>query len=360
MSANLVQAAALVPVRGSLDGWQKAVSYRAYLRGATAVNTGVWVRDDYDAVIEDVVRREFPLLAIMRKERAMADVVNDVRKTALPAAAVVSKTALENTTASNPAKTTGTNQEVKAWGVAVTEDYYYGRLYLQQGSFLGNQFEQDTDDAVASVARLADSLAITGSVGVDALQFNGISVQFTTTATIDARTGYTAASRAIMNGLRKLVRQMTDSTTLSVRPNIIIAPSILNELLEREMEASGTQNLPLAEIVPGVKVSAIRADTPSNGGLIPILNSPFCERNDGAGSPPADDITVYLSDSNQLIWKYVEAADGQTWNPTVFEVNPTDMSQNKRRQVLMFGTAYVRSAADAHRKITIQLADATI
>ncbi|MHA2642826.1 MAG: hypothetical protein V2G41_09285 [bacterium JZ-2024 1] len=327
-----------------------------FLQAAATVSNGFILRDDFDPIIEDVVRRNYFIIDRIQKEEAEAETVNDIRQTSLPGAQFTDKRNLDTLTLTPPVRTVGNAEVVKAVSGAVSFPLFDRRLYRRQGEQFGDLMARDTNDLINACLITIEKAILRGDASVNALEFNGLTKQVTSTATIDLSSGWTPSQQGLITGLRDIVSRMIDDEDVDVRPSAIYCRAALPRLIEREMREGGTYQLPQVEIAPGMRVSAIQTDSPVNNGLIPFIVTPYAERTQNSGSPAIDTLTVYIVDESRLVLKYIEAADGVQWRPAVFDnVNPVDFSQVERRQVVWFGTLYVRNRDKAHKKVTIKL-----
>ena len=321
---------------------------------AAATNMGRFtVRDDFSAEIGDYLYREAPLWSRIPKEAAEADLVKEIRQSALPQVGFSSKQDLNSgprQPAGNRNDLTDPGQEVKAVSGFLDWSHYSRSLYQQQGRPYGDQVAKDTDDMLRSTAQALEMGIMSGNATANALEFNGVAQQLPASHIIPGSV-VGATPDNIGQRLCEVVTRAMASRKYSRRITDIFCSGSGFNLLQKEVENKRLY-IQTVEVMPGLALPGIL--TPA--GLVPITMTPFLDDVPASGGVTTDTIRFYLIDINSLRWKGVLPFGGlNTFDPQIFDVTSyvDNVPLTEQRMVICYGTLYAMNRGDGIWRLDI-------
>jgi len=311
---------------------------------ATALD-GFTVRDDFMPVIRQYIRKKMIFWPLLRKERAEADLVREIREGAEPQTGFFSKSAIDpiETPADFAAHDlTDPGEYVKAGGGLINISHYSRSLYQQQQRPYGDILSTKTKNLIISTCKTLEEALFIGDATADPLSINGMVNQ------TDPSHLYTAditAGDSVVRKIRSLVRLAVSDKVVMRNITHIFTNALGLELIENETD-NRLEYVDLREITPGLRVPGIITQADSQGKPTPIITSPYIESTAGAGGEFVD---YYLVDMDSLAWKGVIPEGGtDTFDPQIFEVSKFTGSATpylvEKRMCLFYGTLYASKA----------------
>jgi hypothetical protein len=319
---------------------------------ATATNMREFtVRQDYLPEIGDYLRRDAPLWSRLRKEPAPADLVQEIRRTALPVIGFSNKQDL----ATGPSQPTGNarnrndlsdpGQQVKALSGFIDWSHYARSLALQQGNPYGDQVAQDTDDMIAAAARLLELTLWRGNAATAPLEFNGILTQRPAGNTFTLDLTDTNEERTLGNMLIECIARIVGSRRIARRVTGVFCSNCGYNLVQREVEAKRLFT-EVSEVTPGLNVPGIR----TGQGVVPIEPSSYIDDEPGDGVGGGDLLRFIFLDIDKLRWMGVRPMGGlDTFDPQVFEITQflDGVPLTEKQMLLIYGTLYAMNLGDS-------------
>lgn len=303
---------------------------------------GVISVQDYDPVIEDALRREFPIWSWIEKLRTNHEFTDGFDQTGYGTARSADKRNL-GYSPSNPARAPRTPQEIKA----IVRDIQFGLLDASLATLGQNRdlTGKDVEDCKFSMLYLWSELFHEGDVAVDALQFDGIRKQLGAGVTIED-------TESVYRAIQAYVRQMMDSKTKGVRPTHIIGSATVAAYISQEMQKAGDSDL----IRPRMPVSDVLEPTlmiDTVAGFLPYLTDPFCTKVDSQDSPPVDLYPTYIVTKRKVRHRYVPVLGMDNPEPQVLDFSMTTAGDAPWKGV-MFPALEVLGTADHHRRLNVK------
>lgn len=319
------------------------------MQAATAFYNGLVQVDQYDTIIEDHLRRSGVMGRRITKRIASGDPSRWVIQTAFGAAQFSDKRTLAFS-AQTPTRTEGA-VTLKA----ITGEIKFGLYNQLLGQVMPANFNtkaQDLSDMIGSLVRLHDKAIWTGTDTVDgSLVGAGSSTQYVSVPTQISTTLVTIASTAsIISTIRTQVAKLMASETYEVRPSAIYCHPQVIDFIEQEWIAAGNNTLPQVEVVPGIRVSAIR----TAAGDLPLIPDPYLAANPSWASSAPSGQTNYpfaICDESMIEYHHLPGTD----RPMLFQLGQTTALENDYVAV-MFGGLVVKGGSVAHLKGVIQRA----
>lgn len=303
--------------------------------------------DQYDDIIEDQLRRSGVVGRRLKKKIASGDPSRWVIQTGLGDAQFTDKRNI-TVTPQSPTRTEGA-VTLKA----ISGQIKFGLFDQMLGQVMPAGFRtraQDLADMIGSLLRLHDQALFTGKDKIDgslvgtneSLDYVALPTQITTPPiVIDKDT-------KIIPTIRTQVAKLMANPLYVVRPTAIYCNPLLIDLIEREWEEGANGSLPQAEVVPGVRVTAIR----TAAGDLPLIGDPYFF-NDPDWAPAAPEgFTNYpflIVDENLIEYHHLPGSD----RPMLFQMGTThDLADDY--VAVMFGAPVVKGGDKAHLKGVVQ------
>lgn len=333
---------------------------RESLLQAAATNMGEFtVRQDFMEEIGDYLLRNAPTWMRIPKEPAEADLVKEIRQTALPVVGFTNKqdlsTTPDQTALPNRNNLSDPGQAVKAIAGSIEFSHYARSLHQQQGSPYQNQVSKDTSDLLDAITQKLEYALFLGSEANDPLEPNGIVEQMAAgnifTGDLTATTPDTVSAKLI-----EAITRISASRTQNRRVTDIFTTGAGWNLLQREIEDKRLF-IQEEEVLPGIQVPAIL----TQWGRVPISMTPYLNDTSG-GVGVADTISYWLVNMDHLVWKGVVPFGGEeTFDPQIFEItsyaNGTPLTE--KRMGLIYGTLYAKNRGESIWRLDITVPEGT-
>lgn len=303
--------------------------------------------DQYDDLIEDQLRRSGVVGRRLKKKIASGDPSRWVIQTGIGEAQFTDKRNI-TVTPQSPTRTEGA-VTIKAISGQIRFNLYDKIL----GQVMPAGFRtraQDLADMIGSLLRLHDQAIFTGSDEIDgslvgnntSLEYVGLPKQITAPPiVIDKDT-------KIIPTIRTHVAKLMANPLYVVKPTAIYVHPMLIDFIEQEWLAEAQGNLPQAEVVPGVTVSAIR----TAAGNLPLIADPYFFADPDWAPAANDGLTNYpfmIVDENLIEYHHLPGSD----KPMLFQMGTThDLADDF--VAVMFGAPVVKGGDKAHLKGVVQ------
>jgi hypothetical protein len=320
---------------------QKAALRAANVPPNISYGEGFLIHDEYEPVIFDDLRREYPVWAMVKKVKAVGDWTAGFVQTGFGAARMVDKNNIDYsaTTATRSARTP---REIKA----LTSDRafgIYGRsVYAQQGQQYGDLTQLDLNDMVVAMRKLWTDKFYNGTSSGDPLDFDGLKILCGSGSSV-------SASTSVIKAIRAAVITMINTTAKNVRPTHILTNAMVADFIRQEQEIMGEKMVyiqPSDPLVQGVPVTYL--DTAA--GRLPVFSDPF--NSVVAGTPDA--YPTFIVSMDKLRWEFIEVLGSVGPEPKVVEFKQeTDLSE--KHKAIQFGAL----DGDAFSDHTVRLNIAT-
>ena len=332
------------------------------VQAAAQALDGFVVRQDFLPTIRQYLRRKLIFWPLLRKEQAEANIVQELREDAHPAAGFFDKGDI------NPAETdtdhpmadfTDPGQEIKAGGGLIKISHYARSLYAQQGRPYGDLVSKKTSDLITNTGKTIERALFAGNASTNPLSFNGLNAQM---AEGHAYTADKTGGHLVYKKLRSLARIALSDVDIMREVTHVFTSHLGLELLEDEMD-SRLHYMNLDSIRPGLQVPGIIIQGDSQGGPTPIITSPYLQDQDNG--PSNDVIHYWLVDMNTLCWKGVYPEGGErTLEPQIFEVSSFTSAATpylvEKRMCLFYGTLWAANKGEGIWRLDVSVPSGTI
>jgi hypothetical protein len=307
-----------------------------FLEAANVFANGAILVDEYDKEIFDDLYRNYPVWSWIDKRLAPGDFTNGFQQTATGAARAADKRSLAYS-ATSPTRSARTPREIKAITRDLTFGMYDRSVYAQQGRRYGDLTAKDVSDMYTSMLALWSDLFWTGD-STNPLHFDGI---------IKILGGSVLAITAAQSVVRKLQEQvvtMMNTTVRDVRPNGIILNARIRQIISQEYLFVGDK-LPTVSGTKGEQIAAL--DTAA--GFLPLIVDNFASAI--AATPTK--YKALITESQNMVWEYVEPLGESGADPKVFEIAQTNVLDTQNKGV-MFGALEPYGTTNHHQYVTVE------
>jgi hypothetical protein len=295
---------------------------------------GAILVDDYDSIVFDDLRRNFPAWDFIDKRPAPGDFTNGFDESAMGTAAFIAKRTL-TFSGSSPSRAARTPKEIKA----ITRDLEFGlydrSVYKQQGMRFGDLTAKDVSDITNSIMKIWNDAFYHGNATGSPLEFDGLK-----SLLAGPEVG---ATTSVVKTIQEKVVSMMNSVTKDVRPTHVLVNARVRQIIVQEYRLAGAQN-PEYVSSRGEKFAAI--DTAA--GDLPLVVDPF----NSVVAGTANVYPTYIVSADKMSWQYIEPLGQGGPEPKIFEI-VLNNAINQQFKGVMFGALEMLGAAANHARLNI-------
>lgn len=309
------------------------------LQASTTFANGAILIDEYDNLVFDDLRRNFPVWNRIDNRLAPGETTGGFDLTAM---ATARSAAVRNLSfsATSPTRSARTRRDIKAIVCDLSFTMFDRSVYQQQGRRFGNLEQKDINDLMNACFTQWNTLFYTGDATGTPVQFDGLRNLVTASATVLSTT-------SIVLAINDRITQMINQTSKIVRPTAIYTNAVIQFRIEQELLKMG-HKLVYAPIQVGQSVFQV-AQISTPVGMLPLIVDPF--NSSVAGTPTV--YPTFIADESKLSWQYVEPLGAAGPEPKTFEISlANDLDQEYKS--VMFGALELLGGTSHHYRLNIQ------
>lgn len=319
---------------------------------ADYLGTGALEINEYEPVIEDIVRRRSVALQRIKEMPATGQPHRYFEQTAI-ATAAFTNTGGQGGAAISPTVTGPTRVERPAFVKAVVGQSninLFDKLVTQQQKKFAEVVSKDIEDIISGInVTRAQALWNGNDTSLSApttSQYVGLLSQITTQATV-------ASGASIIDGIKGLVATLVGNPNYVVKPSAVYVNPILGDYIDREAKAQQI-TFNEVEVVGGVKVKALA----TQAGSLPIIGDAFLPAATGAAygfSAPPSGLKNYFAVILMEEWVEMPYVSGESDspNPMLFQLGLTNNLAGQFVGV-KFDCVIAKGASYAHAVLAVQ------
>ncbi len=309
------------------------------LQAATTFSNGAILIDEYDNLVFDDLRRNFPVWNRIDKRLAPGETTGGFDQTAIAAARSAAVRSLAFS-ATSPSRSARTRRDIKAIVCDLSFTMFDRSVYQQQGRRFGNLEQKDINDLMNACFNQWNTLFYTGDATGTPVQFDGLRNLVTASETIGATT-------SIIVSISNRITNMLNQTTKIVRPSAIYTNAVIQFRIEQELLKMG-QKLVYSPIQVGQAVFQV-AQISTPVGMLPLIVDPF--NASIAGTPVV--YPTFIVSEDKLSWQYIEPLQAAGAEPKTFEISlANDLDQEYK--TVMFGAMELLGGTSHHYRLNIE------
>jgi len=309
------------------------------LKASTTFSNGAILIDEYDNMVFDDLRRNFPVWSRIDKRLAPGETTGGFDQTAIAAArhAAVRTLSFSGT---SPTRSARTRRDIKAIVADLSFTMFDRSVYQQQGRRFGSLEQKDINDLVNACLNRWNTTFYTGDATGTPTQFDGLRSLVTGAATVEDTT-------SIVLAINDRITSMVNNTTKMVRPTAIYCNAVIQFRIEQELLKMG-HKLVYAPIQVGQAVFQV-AQMSTPVGMLPLIVDPF--NASVAGTPTV--YPTFIVSEDKLSWQYVEPLGASGPDPKTFEISlANDLDQEYK--TVMFGALELLGGTSHHYRLNIE------
>jgi len=309
------------------------------LQAGTTFANGAILIDEYDNLVFDDLRRNFPVWNRIDKRLAPGETTGGFDQTAVATArsAAVRNLSFAGT---SPTRSARTRRDIKAIVSDLSFTMFDRSVYQQQGRRFGNLEQKDISDLMTACFNQWNTLFYTGDATGSPLTFDGLRSLVTGAETI-------ANTTSILLAINNRITNMLNQSTKIVRPTAIYCNAVVQFRIEQELLKMG-HKLIYSPIQVGQAVFQV-ASISTPVGMLPLIVDPF--NASVAGTPTV--YPTFIVSEDKLSWQYVQPLGASGADPKTFEISlANDLDQEYK--TVMFGAMELLGGTSHHYRLNIQ------
>ena len=325
-------------LEGNKQATAQSMSLDELMASTTFANGAILV-DDYDKIVFDDLRRNFPVWDRISKSLAPGETTGGFDQTAMGAARSAPVRNL-GFTATSPTRSARTGRSIKAV-VSDREFTLFDRsVYQQQGRRFGNLEQKDINDLMNACLLQWNTLFYTGDATGSPNEFDGLRNLVTATETV-------LSTSSVVRALTNRISNMINTSSKIVRPTAIYCNAMVKQMIELELLKVGQQLLyaPIAGLRSVFE--CYQLSTPV--GMLPLIIDPF-------NAAVAGSVTVYptfIVSEDKLDWQYIQPLGNPGAEPKTFEISMVNDADQQYKTV-MFGALELLGGTSHHYRVNVQ------